>query len=182
MVSATRTTTYEAELHDKATKYPIHTLALPQGGMKLNDEGNLIPDLVKEQVKRVGKEIAKGSFPDLMKLTAPARFHIPYSGLQLDAYGQILCGTHLMNAAKATDPLERLKWICGYYVGGQHRSVAMVGARIPFNPVLGETLQLTGTNGEKFYAEQTSHHPPTGPRSVEPLAALPAPRRVPEPH
>ena len=48
----------------------------------------------------------------------------------------------------------------GYYVGGQHRSVAFVGARIPFNPILGETLQLVGSNGEMFYAEQTSHHPP----------------------
>ena len=58
-----------------------------------------------------------------------------------------------MNAAKAADPLERLKWVIGYYVGGQHRSVAFVGARIPFNPILGETLQLVGSNGEMFYAE-----------------------------
>ena len=48
----------------------------------------------------------------------------------------------------------------GYYVGGQHRSVALVGARIPFNPILGETLQLQGPSGEMFYGEQISHHPP----------------------
>ena len=95
-----------------------------------------------------------------MKLSAPAKFHIPYSYLQLNAYGTCLCGSHLMNAAKATDPLERLKWICGYYVGGQHRSAALVGARIPFNPIIGETLQLQGPSGEMFFAEQTSHYPP----------------------
>ena len=38
----------------------MHELAHPEGGMKLVDEGNLIPDLVKAQVKRVGKEIGKG--------------------------------------------------------------------------------------------------------------------------
>ena len=65
-----------------------------------------------------------------------------------------------MNAAKAQTALERLKWVIGFYVGGQHRSAALVGARIPFNPILGETLQLVGPNGEMFYGEQSSHHPP----------------------
>lgn len=128
--------------------------------MQLADEGNLIPDLVKESFKKVGKNIVRGQFSDLMKMTAPARFHVHYSILQLNAYGTCLCGTHLLNAANATDPLERLKWVLGYYVGGQHRSAALVGARIPFNPILGETLQLKGPNGEMFYGEQTSHHPP----------------------
>ena len=86
--------------------------------------------------------MVRGQFSDLMKLTAPARFHIQYSYLQLNAYGTGLCGTHLVNAARTNDPLERLKWVCGYYVGGQHRSAALVGARIPFNPIIGETLQL----------------------------------------
>ena len=124
---------------DEGVEYKMHELAHPGGGMKLVDEGNLIPDLVKAQVKRVGKEIGKGQFADLTKLPAPAKFHIPYSSLQLNAYGQVLT-SHLLNAATATDPLERLKWVIGYYVGGQHRSVAFVGARIPFNPILGETL------------------------------------------
>ena len=45
---------------DEGFEYKMHELAHPQGGMKLVDEGNLIPDLVKAQVKRVGKEIGKG--------------------------------------------------------------------------------------------------------------------------
>lgn len=32
--------------------------------------------------------------------------------------------------------------------------------RAPLNPVLGETLQRALPDGTKFYAEQTSHHPP----------------------
>ena len=73
------TETIIAENHEKDRKYDLHPLAQAQGGMKLEDEGNLIPDLVKEQVKRAGKEIVKGHFADLMKMTAPAKFHIAYS-------------------------------------------------------------------------------------------------------
>ena len=103
----------------------------------------------------------RGNFSDAFKFAAPARFHIDYTHLQLNAYGTCLCATHLMNAAKSQgDPLERLKWVIGYYVGGQHRGAALVGARIPFNPILGETLQLQGPNGEMFFGEQSSHHPP----------------------
>lgn len=32
--------------------------------------------------------------------------------------------------------------------------------RAPLNPVLGETLQLELPDGTKYFAEQTSHHPP----------------------
>ena len=45
---------------DQGEEYKMHELAHPDGGIKLVDEGNLIPDLVKAQVKRVGKEIGKG--------------------------------------------------------------------------------------------------------------------------
>lgn len=30
---------------------------------------------------------------------------------------------------------------------------------VPFNPVLGETLQKVGSNGERAYCEQSCHHP-----------------------
>ena len=59
----------------------MHELAVDKGGMQLTDDGNLIPDLVKEQAKRVGKNVITGQFSDLMKMTAPAKFHIQYSYL-----------------------------------------------------------------------------------------------------
>ena len=65
----------------------------------------------------MGKELGKGSGAEFMKV-APAKFCVPYTNLQLNAYGTALCSTHLMNAALTEDPLERLKWVCGYYVGG----------------------------------------------------------------
>lgn len=64
-----------------------------------------------------------------------------------------LCGTHLKNAANEDDPLKRMKWIIGFYMGSLNRAPTMVTARIPINPILGETLQLVGPNGEKLYME-----------------------------
>lgn len=151
---------YEAQSYDPSIDYPLHSLAQDKGGMALEDEGNLVPDALKALLKKTGKQILKGNFTDAFKFAAPAKFHIGYTHLQLNAYGTCLCATHLLNAAQAETPLERLKWVIGYYVGGQHRSAALVGARIPFNPILGETLQLEGPNGEMFYGEQSSHHPP----------------------
>ena len=89
------TRAYQAEEFEVAKDYEMHPLAVDKGGIQLADEGNLIPDLVKETVKKVGKNIIRGQFSDLMKVTAPARFHIHYSILQLNAYGACLCGTHL---------------------------------------------------------------------------------------
>ena len=106
----------------------------------LDDPGNLVPDALKALLKKTGSEILKGNFTNALKFAAPARFHIEYTHLQLNAYGTCLCATHLLNAARAQTPLERLKWVIGYYVGGQHRAAALTGARIPFNPILGETL------------------------------------------
>lgn len=38
---------------------------------------------------------------------------------------------------------------------------------MPLNPILGETLQRELETGEKFYAEQVSHHPPITQYTVE---------------
>ena len=104
-------------------------------------------------MKRIGQKFIRGQFQDMLKVAAPARFHSPNTYLELNAWGVCLCATHLAKAAAAESPLERLKWVCGFYIGGQHRSPTKVGARIPFNPILGETLQLIGPNQEMFYAE-----------------------------
>ena len=111
-------------------------------------------------MKQIGGKFITGQFKELFRITTPAETHAPYSYLQTAANDTALCGTHLRNAAAESDPLKRMKWICAFYMGGLSRAPTLVTARIPINPILGETLQLNGPNGEKFYAEQTSHHPP----------------------
>ena len=88
------------------------------GGINLRDPGNLVPDAFKALLKKTGREIMKGNFADAFKFAAPAKFHCEYTHLQLNAYGTCLCATHLLNAADAQTPLERLKWVIGYYIGG----------------------------------------------------------------
>ena len=93
-------------------------MAIPAGGLSLQDPGNLVPDALKALLKKAGKELLKGNFTDAFKFAAPAKFHVPKTHLELNAYGTCLCATHLLNAARAETPLERLKWVIGYYVGG----------------------------------------------------------------
>jgi len=84
----------------------------------LTDDGNLVPDAFKEVVKKIGSKIVAGQLKDLLKVSAPAKFHYNATHLQLNAHGTCLCATHLTNAANTEDPLERMKWVLGYYIGG----------------------------------------------------------------
>jgi hypothetical protein len=58
----------------------------------------------------------------------------------------------LTKAAKITDPIERIKLIAVFFVGGNFINMSF-GARIPLNPILGETLQRETPTGERLYAE-----------------------------
>ncbi|WIA13838.1 hypothetical protein OEZ85_007382 [Tetradesmus obliquus] len=68
------------------------------------------------------------------------------------------CYTDLLHAAAAaSDPVERLKLVVAFAVGGMRQQVS---CDKPFNPILGETLQGVFPCGCRVYAEQVSHHPP----------------------
>lgn len=64
---------------------------------------------------------------------------------------------YLLEAAKETNPVERLKKIIVFHISGLHMSVEM---RKPFNPIIGETLEAYWPDNTKIYAEHISHHPP----------------------
>jgi len=64
----------------------------------------------------------------------------------------------LLNAAKTTDPVERLKNVITFLLAGLHNTA---GQKKPFNPILGETYQaIFGKSKIEVYVEQISHHPP----------------------
>ncbi|KAF6251857.1 hypothetical protein COO60DRAFT_1704577 [Scenedesmus sp. NREL 46B-D3] len=68
------------------------------------------------------------------------------------------CYTDLLHAAAAaSDPVERLKLVVAFAVGGMRQQVS---CDKPFNPILGETLQGRFPCGCSVFAEQVSHHPP----------------------
>jgi hypothetical protein len=121
-------------------KMPLHPRALNDGGIHIKDEGDVMRTSVKKMIGGVAEKALRGEFGDLFKMSMPAQMHAPYSYIQTAANDTALCGTHLRNAAKTEDPLERLKWLCAFYIGMFHRGPTFCMARVPFNPILGETV------------------------------------------
>jgi hypothetical protein len=66
----------------------------------------------------------------------------------------------IKKAANTPDPVERMKLVLQFYVQTQFYNPTILQCRAPLNPILGETYQREMATGEKFYAEQISHHPP----------------------
>ena len=124
------------------------------------DEGNVIPQAFKELLSKIGKKIIKREFSDLLKTPAPAYMHYPRTYLEASAKDLSLAPLYFKKAAEATDPVERLKYVVAAYIGGSSINVIEMQCRAPLNPILGETIQRVLPTGERYYAEQISHHPP----------------------
>jgi hypothetical protein len=137
-----------------------HPLAHPKGGMCLVDEGGVIPAATKDILSKVASKLIKVQLNDILKLSAPAFVHCPRTYLECAAMDLSFSPDYLRKAALEKDPIARLKLITCMYVGGQHISPQYCQMRAPLNPVLGETLQREMADGTRFFAEQTSHHPP----------------------
>ena len=67
----------------------------------------------------------------------------------------------IVKAGIEKDPLERMKLVTAFVLGGLHVNVAYCKSKPPLNPVLGETYQASKKDGCMMYMEQTQHHPPT---------------------
>jgi hypothetical protein len=64
----------------------------------------------------------------------------------------------LNEAAKATNPLQRMKYIMAFAIGGLYVSTKQLK---PFNPLIGETFEGQYEDGTKIYIEHISHYPTT---------------------
>ena len=53
-----------------------------------------------------------------------------------------------------------MKLVAAHLVASHFINPTITQALVPLNPILGETLQRELETGEKFHAEQISHHPP----------------------
>ena len=95
----------------------------------------------------------------MFKVPTPAQIHSHMSHLQLAA-NDMSYANLLTKAANESDPLERLKKIAIFGIAAHTLNPSIVQMKVPLNPILGETLQRELETGERFYAEQISHHPP----------------------
>lgn len=94
---------------------------------------------------------------ELYRFTLPIIWNEPLSLLQRMAENTKYANSILSKAAISKDPIERMKLIATYIVS----SISMHGNRLskPFNPLLGETYELSRDNYH-ICLEQVSHHPP----------------------
>lgn len=120
----------------------------------------MAPKAFKEVVAKITKKIINADFGDILKISAPAYTHHPRLYLEGACHDLSYSAKYLTQAARIDDPIERMKLIITMYVGGQHINPEVIGLRAPLNPVIGETVQRVLEDGSRFYAEQTSHHPP----------------------
>ncbi|XP_030069455.1 oxysterol-binding protein-related protein 2 isoform X3 [Microcaecilia unicolor] len=95
---------------------------------------------------------------ELSKITMPIIFNEPLSFLQrITEYMEHI---YLINKACAlTDPVARMQTVAAFAVSAVASQWERTGK--PFNPLLGETYELTREDlGFRFISEQVSHHPP----------------------
>lgn len=128
-----------------------------KGGIDFhNDEiTSMIRSAGTDIIKQVGKKILSGDF-NLTTISFPIKVMIPYTMLQA-------CGRsafqlpYYMHLCQGKDVVERLRLTIVATIS----SFCFSGYFLkPMNPVLGETYECLFTDGSKYYAEQTSHHPP----------------------
>ena len=112
--------------------------------------------VTSEMLKRVAKAIFEGR--SLATVTMPVRIFEPRSMTERCSDWFCFAPVYLTPASQTKDPLERIKYVTSFIVGGLYVSLTPFK---PFNPILGETYQ--GEYPEhniKIYTEMISHTPP----------------------
>ena len=100
---------------------------------------------------------------ELSKITMPVVFNEPLSFLQrLTEYMEY--AELLRIASEQEDPVDRLKYVSAFAVSALASNWERLGK--PFNPLLGETYELTRPEF-RIICEQVSHHPPVSAFSAE---------------
>lgn len=94
-----------------------------------------------------------GEFYDLFKIPAPACIHHPTTHLMLCTLDISFPDHFIKKAAEESDPAKRIMQVAAGYIGSLHVAPALFGARIPINPILGETYQAHTEKGTKYFAE-----------------------------
>ncbi|XP_067383047.1 oxysterol-binding protein-related protein 2-like isoform X2 [Channa argus] len=104
---------------------------------------------------------------ELSKITMPIAFNEPLSFLQ--RITEYMEHTYLINrACSLSDSIERMQAVAAFAVSAVASQWDRTGK--PFNPLLGETYELTREDqGFRLVSEQVSHHPPVSAFHAESL-------------
>ncbi|KAG7255862.1 hypothetical protein CRUP_016697 [Coryphaenoides rupestris] len=104
---------------------------------------------------------------ELSKITMPIAFNEPLSFLQ--RMSEYMEHTYLLNkACSLPDSVQRMQAVAAFAVSAVASQWDRTGK--PFNPLLGETYELTREDqGYRLLSEQVSHHPPVSAFHAESL-------------
>lgn len=134
-------------------------------GFRSNKKGGLVfldadalkkqQGVVKEIMLQVGAQLLSGKLA--VRISLPIRIFESRTLLERVADGWNYAPTLLTKASRpGTDPVERLKLLMAFVVGGLH---FCAGQHKPFNPIVGETYEATYADGARMAFEHVSHHP-----------------------
>lgn len=131
---------------------------------EINEKGELIlkDKKIIESARGVLKEIIGKASLMLLKGQGLVRMSLPVR--MFDAKSQVEKFADFFNslsyvhkALEVNDRLEKLKMIICMFTSNFYYGI---GAKKPFNPYLGETLEGTYPDGTKLYIEHVNHDPP----------------------
>jgi len=92
---------------------------------------------------------------ELSKITMPVEWNEPISLLQ--RFSEQMTYASLLNKVASQDPIERIQWVAAFAVSSIAPNLGRMSK--PFNPLLGETYQMSTKDFRVLY-EQVGHHPP----------------------
>ena len=135
-----------------------HELAYKEGGKRCGDPTQVskIRNIGKEMIKDIGMKIITGQF-SLTKISFPIKGMVPRTSLETATYGSCLFPLYMGLACRTLDPIEKMKFCATALIAPNYYMNMFLK---PLNPVIGETLQTTYSDGTQLYCEQISHHPP----------------------
>lgn len=98
---------------------------------------------------------------DILKFSRPARITSPLSLHQCCANEWLRLDLLEKAYNIKNNPVERMKYVFSFIIGGIHQGPEVCRSYAPFNPIIGETFQASLPIGANIYFEQTEHHPPS---------------------
>ncbi|KAJ3371761.1 hypothetical protein GGF31_002740 [Allomyces arbusculus] len=138
---------------------PTVTSALASPPLTMVERRRFLPSPVTGDDVSIMSILRRNIGKDLSTVTMPISLNEPINLLQRLAE-ELEYSDLLDRAARATDSLDRLKYVAAFAVSG-YASTAHRASRKPFNPLHGETYELVRPDrGFKYIAEKVSHYPP----------------------
>ena len=130
------------------------------GGVSLKGGAESGFKVVTAFIGKCMKKMAQGKF-NFSSFQRPALISFPKSHTQLMADEFANLAKYITEAAKKSDPIERLQFVTTGIISNLALNVAKMKGKGPLNPTLGETYSAVLSNGTAVYVGQISMHPHT---------------------